>query len=158
MPEFIKLLFTAGSYLEVYRNPDPTMVREGNAILMYDGNVRDFTPEGAFYLLTTFPDNFSIIEDNTKVTPERHEEILETFRKVTGNAIENKRLDSVGTGHQAGQSTAKDPEPEEDHALKDLTNEEKAAYTRAQKKASEGKQLTEFEEQVVNKVKATAKG
>ncbi len=158
MPEFIKLLFNAGSYLEIYRNADSK-----NPILMYDGNVKEFVPEMAYYLLTTFPDNFSIIEGNKKVTPERHEEIMEDLKKTAANQVENKRLDSVGKGHQAGQPPIQNPEPdnpepEEDPALKDLTNEEKAAYTRAQKKASEGKQLTEFEEKVVEKVKAGAKG
>ena len=164
MPEqTIKLLFTAGSYMTEYRNPDMNL-------RLYDGNVYDFELAKAHYLLTTFPDNFCIIENEKRVNPARHEEIMKTL-KAAAKVVEDKKLDSVGTGHQAPQGTppappaASEPNPEgsgqdeqEDPNLDDLTLEEKSAYTRALKKAAEGKQLTEFEEAVVKKVKAGAKG
>ena len=171
MPEqTIKLLFTAGSYMTVYRNPDPDMVRKGQSVLMYDGNVLDFDLASAHYLLTTFPDNFCIIENEKRVNPARHEEIMKTL-KAAAKIVEDKKLDSVGTGHQTpaqappAPPAASEPAPDttgqdeqEDPNLDDLTLEEKSAYTRALKKAAEGKQLTEFEEAVVKKIKAAAKG
>jgi len=159
--EQIKLRFTAGCYMTVYRNPDMN-------VLLYDGNVMGFDPDKAQYLLTTYPGNFAVVEGNAVVSAKRHEEIMEWLNK-TVKPVEDKSLNSVGTGHQAGTQVppaasgqvpeGTETDNQEDPALKGLTNEEKAAYTRALNKAKEGKQLTEFEEQVVKKVKTeVAKG